>query len=106
MLSEFLERQPGKRLHYFAALHLLHSLASGLEDIHRMGEYHGDLHTDNIIVQRSGLKFDLKILDLYKWGRATAESLARVPGCGGATVGRSVALAGNGGVRVRVGSPQ
>ena len=58
ILSKFLEKQPGKRLPPFAALHLLHALASGMECVHRMKEYHGDLHTDNIIVQRSGLKFE------------------------------------------------
>ncbi|MBD3260020.1 protein kinase [Candidatus Woesearchaeota archaeon] len=75
LLSEFLKRQPGKRLNPFAALHLLHALAKGIEDIHRLKEYHGDLHTDNIIVQRSGLRFELKLLDLYHWGGASAERI-------------------------------
>lgn len=75
LLSEFLKRQTGKRLSPFAALHLLYALAEGIEDIHRLGEYHGDLHTDNIIVLRSGLGFELKILDFYKWGSATAEHI-------------------------------
>ena len=75
ILSRFLEKQPGKRLASFAALHFLHALASGMECIHRLKEYHGDLHTDNIIVQRSGLRFELKLLDLYKWGKATAEHI-------------------------------
>ncbi|MBW3018662.1 protein kinase [Candidatus Woesearchaeota archaeon] len=70
LLGDFLKRQHGKHLHPFAALHLLHSLASGMECVHRLGEYHGDLHVDNIIVQRSGLKFELKLLDLYSWGRS------------------------------------
>ena len=68
LLSDFLKHEPGKRLQPFAAIHLLHALASGLECIHAMGEYHGDLHTDNIIVQRFGLTFELKLLDLYHWG--------------------------------------
>lgn len=68
LLSEFLQKQPGKRLQAFPAIHLLHALASGLECIHAMGEYHGDLHTDNIIVLRFGLTFQLKMLDLYHWG--------------------------------------
>ena len=73
LLSSFVSSQPGKRLHYFAALHLLHSLASGMADIHALGEYHGDLHTDNIIVERSGLDFDLKVIDLHHLGSASAE---------------------------------
>lgn len=67
LLSQFLDRQPGKRLMPFPALHLLHALASGMEAIHLMGEYHGDLHSDNIMVQRYGLGFDLKLLDLFQW---------------------------------------
>ncbi|MFH1501437.1 MAG: protein kinase [Candidatus Eisenbacteria bacterium] len=66
-LSKFLERQPGKRLDPFQAFHLLHALAEGMESIHHLREYHGDLHTDNIIVRRSGLGFDVKLLDLYRW---------------------------------------
>ena len=68
LLSDFLTRQPGHRLLPFPALHLLHALASGIECIHHMGEYHGDLHTENIIIQRYGLGFDLRLLDLYHWG--------------------------------------
>jgi len=75
LLSEFLKGQPGKRLNPFAALHFLHALASGVDAIHRMKEYHGDLHTDNIIVQRYGLRFQLKLLDFYPWGRSTGEHL-------------------------------
>lgn len=67
LLSGFVERQPGKRLSAFPAMHLLHALATGIECIHRMGEYHGDLHMDNIMVQRFGLGFDLKLLDLFHW---------------------------------------
>jgi tRNA A-37 threonylcarbamoyl transferase component Bud32 len=68
LLSDFLQKQPGGRLQAFPAIHLLHALATGLECIHAMGEYHGDLHTDNIIVLRFGLTFQLKMLDLYHWG--------------------------------------
>ena len=68
ILTEFLRRQPRKRLAPFTALHLLYGLARGIESIHAMGEYHGDLHSDNIIVQRFGLSFDLKLLDLFHWG--------------------------------------
>lgn len=68
LLSTYVRRQPGKRLPPFQAVHLLHSLAAGIECIHSMGEYHGDLHDQNIIVQRSGLGFDLKLIDLYHWG--------------------------------------
>ena len=45
--------------------------------IKRQGEYHGDLHTDNIILQRYGLGFDLKLIDLFHWG---APSKANIHG--------------------------
>ncbi|MBD3236577.1 MAG: protein kinase [Candidatus Eisenbacteria bacterium] len=75
LLSQFLKRQRGGRLMPFQAVHLLHALASGIDCIHRMGEYHGDLHDENIIVQRFGLGFDLKLLDLFHWGAPRAENI-------------------------------
>lgn len=71
LLTNFLKRQPGKRLQPFTAIHLLYALADGIEHIHALGEYHGDMHADNIIVQRFGLEFDLKLLDFYHWGAST-----------------------------------
>ncbi len=68
MLSQILNRQKGKRLPDFQALHLLYALTKGIESIHLYGEYHGDLHTDNIIVRRYGLGFDIKVIDLHHWG--------------------------------------
>jgi len=75
LLSHFLNRQPGKRLQPFQTIHLLHALASGIECIHRMGEYHGDLHTDNIIVLRYGLSFELKLIDMLHWGAPRSENI-------------------------------
>ncbi len=65
-LSEFLRSLPGKRLSPYPALHLLYALTRGIEEIHLLNEYHGDIHTDNIIVNGFGLKFDLKLLDFYQ----------------------------------------
>jgi tRNA A-37 threonylcarbamoyl transferase component Bud32 len=75
LLTDFIARQPGKRLRPFAAVHLLHALASGMEAIHRVGEYHGDLHAENVIVQRHGLGFDLKLIDLFHWDSRQAENI-------------------------------
>ena len=66
LLSEFLKRFRGNRLRPYEALHLLHALVRGVEAIHRAGEYHGDLHSDNIIVSRFGLEFDLRLVDVYR----------------------------------------
>jgi serine/threonine protein kinase len=75
LLTDFLKRQRGKRLLPFQAIHLLHALATGIECIHQSGDYHGDLHTDNIIVQRFGLGFDLKLLDMFQWGPVSGENI-------------------------------
>lgn len=40
-----------------------------------MGDYHGDLHSDNVIVSRYGLGFELRLLDLFHWGRPRAENI-------------------------------
>lgn len=66
LLSAFLKRFPGQRLRPFEALHLLYALASGVEEIHLLDEYHGDIHSDNVIVSRFGLEFDLKLIDLFR----------------------------------------
>ena len=52
----------------FPAIHLLYSLSQGVEAIHLEGEYHGDLHVDNIIIKHFGLEFEIKILDFHHWG--------------------------------------
>ncbi|MBD3367967.1 MAG: protein kinase [Candidatus Eisenbacteria bacterium] len=75
LLSEFLKRQPGRRLQAFEALHLLHCLATGIECIHRMRDYHGDLHVDNIIINRRGLGFDVKLVDVYQWDPPKHENI-------------------------------
>jgi tRNA A-37 threonylcarbamoyl transferase component Bud32 len=71
-LSDFISRQRGKRLTPFEALHLIHSLARGIEEIHLRREYHGDLHDGNVLIRRRGVFFDLKVVDFYGWGRPTA----------------------------------
>ena len=73
-LNEYIKKQPSKRLLPFQAIHLLHALISGIEIIHRHGEYHGDLHAGNIIVRRLGLSFELKLLDFFHWGKANKDN--------------------------------
>ena len=75
LLSKFISKQPGKRLQPFQALHVLYALATGMECIHSIGEYHGDLHTDNIILQRYGLGFDMKLVDLFQSNTSKRESI-------------------------------
>ena len=73
-LADFLKDRPGKRLGPFEAVHLLYVLAKGVEAIHRLNEYHGDLHDDNVIVSRFGLEFEIKLLDLFHWDTPKGEN--------------------------------
>lgn len=75
LLPRFIARQPGKRLTPFEALHLLHALALGLEQLHRMREYHGDIHDENVLVERRGIDFEVKLVDLYRWGPTSAATI-------------------------------
>ena len=74
-LSNFLRALPGKRLSPFEALHLLYALTRGVEPIHRLGEYHGDLHDDNVIVRRVGVGFHVKLLDFFHWWGTKRENI-------------------------------
>lgn len=73
ILAEYVKRQSGGRLTPFEAIHLLHTLCRGIEEIHALDEYHGDLHDLNILVRRIGLGYKVKLVDFYHWGRCTAE---------------------------------
>jgi tRNA A-37 threonylcarbamoyl transferase component Bud32 len=70
-LSGFLARQPQHRLSTFEALHVLYALAKGIAPIHARGEYHGDIHDDNIIIRRQGISFDVRLIDFFDLGRPT-----------------------------------
>ncbi|MBT8141308.1 MAG: protein kinase [Gammaproteobacteria bacterium] len=63
LLSDYLKKQRGKRLTLYKAVHLLHALCVGIEEIHLLRDYHGDIHEGNIVVNRLGLRYHLKILD-------------------------------------------
>jgi serine/threonine protein kinase len=75
LLGDFLDRQRGKRLPAFEALHLIYTLASGLEQIHNAREYHGDIHYWNVLVRRRGVFFEIKLVDLYRWGMPKRENI-------------------------------
>lgn len=75
LLEDLVASQPGKRMTPFEAMHLLYALAMGVEEIHDLKEYHGDLHDNNILVVRRGVNFDVKIVDLYDRGRASSQQI-------------------------------
>ena len=68
-LSEFLHAQRNHALSTFEALHVLHTLVRGIAPIHARGEYHGDIHDDNIIIRRAGIGFEVKLIDFFDLGR-------------------------------------
>jgi tRNA A-37 threonylcarbamoyl transferase component Bud32 len=68
-LSDFLYAQRNHVLSTFEALHVLYTLAKGIAPIHARGEYHGDIHDDNIIVRRAGIGFDVKLIDFFDLGK-------------------------------------
>jgi len=81
MISELCEGEPlaqwinshrGKRLQSYVALHVLWNLARGLETIHSLGQYHADVHSENILIKPRGIRFDLKLIDFYDWGAPRA----------------------------------
>jgi serine/threonine protein kinase len=74
-LSEFLESQPKHRLSTFEALHVLYTLTRGIAPIHARGEYHGDIHDDNIMIRRVGIGFDVKLLDFFDLGKPTRSKI-------------------------------
>ena len=69
VLSEYIAKQPNKRLSRTLGLNLLHNIITSLEFMHAKKIVHGDIHSDNIIVRRYGLGFSIKILDLHWWGK-------------------------------------
>ena len=76
-LSEFLAAQPGQRLSTFEALHVLYVLARGIAPIHARGEYHGDIHDDNIMIRREGIGFEVKLLDFFDLGKPTRSKIQK-----------------------------
>lgn len=71
LLHDFVARHPHKRLPAFEALHMIYALARGLEEVHNLREYHGDLHDGNVMVRRRGIFFEVKIVDFFHWGHPT-----------------------------------
>lgn len=65
LLSNIISKKRGKRIPIYEAFHIFYKLVCGVEHVHTVGEYHGDLHSDNIFVKKYGTGFDIKLIDLY-----------------------------------------
>lgn len=72
ILEDMIQDFPGRRLPTFEALSLVHALTIGIAEIHTRKEFHGDIHTGNIFVERQGVFFKLRTLDFHDWGRTAA----------------------------------
>lgn len=66
-LESYINSQPKCQLPLFEALHILYEIAKGVEHIHLKGEFHGDIHSGNILVRRTGLGFQVRLIDLFLW---------------------------------------
>jgi len=76
-LSAFLQQQNRHRLSAFEALHVLYVLARGIAPIHARGEYHGDIHDENIMIRRHGIGFDVKLLDFFDLGKPSRSKIEK-----------------------------
>jgi serine/threonine protein kinase len=76
-LSAFLRQQSRHRLSAFEALHVLYVLAKGIAPIHARGEYHGDIHDENIMIRRHGIGFDVKLLDFFDLGKPSRTKIEK-----------------------------
>ena len=72
-LGSWANMHPGRRLHPYVALHAFHTLVAGIELIHAAGEYHADIHSQNILIAPQGMRFDLRLVDFYNWGQPTRQ---------------------------------
>lgn len=68
LLSDLIQEARGKRLPVFEALTILYEVTKALQIIHKRRLYHGDLHSGNVLIQRRGVHFDIKIVDFYDRG--------------------------------------
>jgi len=70
-LWNWVQQHRGKRLSPFVAMNVLFDLVCGLEEVHDKGEYHSDVHSENILIRPCGVGFEIKLIDFYEWGRPT-----------------------------------
>ncbi|MCB9228142.1 MAG: protein kinase [Deltaproteobacteria bacterium] len=77
LLASYMSRQKGQKLHYYQAMHLIYEIVCGLQVIHALGEYHGDLHDGNIFVSQHGLGYQIKLIDVIDWRDSRAANIRK-----------------------------
>lgn len=75
LLKKHLQTYRAKVLPVYQGLHLLYALTKAIESIHKLGEYHGDVHADNVIIVKLGMAYELKLLDLFNLGKSNKSNL-------------------------------
>lgn len=66
-LEDYINNSKRKSIPLFEAIHVFYQLVKGVEQIHLKGEFHGDLHTGNVLLRKKGLTFEIKLIDLFLW---------------------------------------
>lgn len=77
LLSHFIKNKPKQKIHYFEALHLLYAVTCALHNIHATGEYHGDIHDNNIFIKPYGLGFHIKLIDVIDWQDSVSSNMKK-----------------------------
>lgn len=67
-ISEYIARKKGKKVEPYEALNILYAIVNAVLCVHQKNENHGDIHEDNIFIQRKGVQFDIKLIDLFHSG--------------------------------------
>lgn len=64
-LDTYLKAYP-RGMKFYQALHLFYAIVKAVEEIHIHKEWHGDIHSENIIIQKSSLNYELKLIDVFQ----------------------------------------
>ena len=75
LLKKHLSKYRAQVLPVYQGLHLLHALTVAVESIHKLGEYHGDLHAGNVMIEKLNIRYELKLLDLFNLGKSNKSNL-------------------------------
>ena len=71
-LDDYVREFSRRRVPSFEALSIIYSLTEGISEIHARKEFHGDIHMENIFLERRGVFFQLRTIDFHDWGRSAA----------------------------------
>ncbi|MDD0851812.1 protein kinase [Halobacteriovorax sp. GB3] len=72
-LCQYMDLYYKKGLPFYQALHILYAVVKAVEEIHLKKEVHGDVHEENIIIQKSGLKYEIKLIDVFHQRRGAIQ---------------------------------